>query len=533
MGEGIGQAVEIATTSDRAAATLDCVVLIRPPIVIFPRSLSSYGPVPPIGLAYIAAALRSVGHGVQVIDGSGEAIDRSEDFETPVGTLRRIGLSPSEIVERIPSDVQLIGITHMFLHEWPHVREIARLARDRFPDVPIVLGGENATAFTDGIFEESDAVDACVLGEGERVIVEVAGRIALGLPYGDVAGVAVRSGSGEIDNNGLAVRIRHLSELPRPAWDLFPLENYWKYSDFFGVHRGRSIPVLGTRGCPYKCSFCSSPQMWTTRYAVRDVEDLVDEIEDYVIEYGVENVNFCDLTAVTKRQWTLDFCDALERRGLKVDFQIPVGTRIEALDGVVLKRLHQAGLRYLTFAPESGSQRMLEIYDKRNSLEKIGQGVRDAHQVGLNTRVNIIIGHPEERWSDTLQSLKFLVRTALDGCDDAAVIMFCAYPGSADFRALVESGAHVMDEAAYYVGLSRAASGHKSYNPRMSSLQLRIAQLVMVAIFYGVGLLRYPRRLAGYVGAQRSGRERTFLDQLLRIKRRGFEPSAPDTAGLS
>ena len=499
------------------------VTLIRPPIVVFPRSLSSYGPVPPLGLAYIAAVLRESGHDVEVIDGSGEAIHQWSDFETPVGTLRRVGLSPEEIAERVDPDTQLIGITHMFLHEWPQVRAIADAVRRRVPEAMVVLGGENATAFRDHIFAETDSIDACVLGEGEGVIVELAHRMAERRPLRGMSGVAWRQ-DGDVIDTGLSPRLRALDEIPRPAWDLFPLENYWRYGDFFGIDRGRSIPMLATRGCPYRCSFCSSPQMWTTRYVVRDPEDVADEIRDYVERYGVRNVNFCDLTTVTKRGWTLAFCDALEALDLDVEWQVPVGTRIETLDALVLKRMYETGCRYITFAPESGSRRMLEIYDKRVDLDQLLDALRSSVRVGLRTRVNVIIGHPDERRRDQLASLGFLLRAAVAGCDDAAVIMFCPYPGSKDYDRLVESGSHRIDEAAFYVGISRTAGTHESYNQRMSARYLRVVQLSGVAAFYSLGLLLHPRRLLEYVRAQITGRENTFLDQLIRIKTRGFRP---------
>ena len=501
------------------------VVLIRPPVVVFPRSLSSYGPVPPIGLAYVAAVLREAGHEVSVIDGSGEAIEQWEDFDTPVGVLRRVGLSPEQIAARVPADAQVVGITHMFLHEWPQVREIAEAIRCRLPQALIVLGGENATAFRNWVFEETEAVDACVLGEGEEVALELASRVAAGMPLQGMTGIAWRDPDKEIQDSGLSPRMRNINGIPRPAWDLFPLEDYWEYSDFFGIHRGRSIPMLATRGCPYRCSFCSSPQMWTTRYVVRDPEEVVDEIEEYVRTYGVESVNFCDLTAVTKRRWTLEFCDALDRRDLDIEWQVPVGTRVEALDAEVLQRLHDTGCRYITFAPESGSERMLQVFDKRVDLEKIHEVLAACARIGIRSRVNIIIGHPAERWRDQWESLKFLLRAALAGCDDAAVIMFCPYPGSKDFEELVESGRHEIDEAAYYVGLSRTSGGHKSHNERMGSRWLRMAQMVGVASFYALGLLCHPRRAPEYLAAQVTGRENTFFDQLIRIKLRGFRPA--------
>jgi anaerobic magnesium-protoporphyrin IX monomethyl ester cyclase len=303
------------------------------------------------------------------------------------------------------------------------------------------------------------------------------------------------------------------------------MEKYWEYADFFSIDRGRSIPVMATRGCPYKCSFCSSPQMWTTRYIVREPEDVVDEIADYVERYGIENINFCDLTAITKRKWTLRFCDELERRDLGVTWQLPVGTRSEALDAEVLRRLAETGCRYVTYAPESGSERMLKVYDKRVNLDSMLESLKEAHRAGLQTRVNIIIGHPEERWSDVWQSLKFLMRAAFAGCDDVAAIMFCPYPGSRNFEDLVESGRFEIDESAYYVGISRTSADHKSYNDKLSTRQLRMIQLGMALTFYGLGLIRRPSRLIKYVRAQVFGEERTFFDQFLRGRLRGFRPS--------
>lgn len=499
--------------------------LVRPPVVVLPESLATHGPTPPIGLAYVAGALRSAGHQVQVVDGAGEAVDRCRELHSPVGLLNLIGLSAEEIVARLDPDTALVGITNMFLHEWPQVREIAEEVRRRFPSAVVVVGGENATAFASWILEGSEAVDACVLGEGERTIVELADRVLQGSPLVGMSGVALRD-EGEVASTGLPIRIRkqEVDEVARPAWDLIPLHHYWQSQPFFGVNRGRSMQVLGTRGCPYKCSFCSSPQMWTTKFVVRDPTDVVDEIVDYVDRYGVENINFVDLTAATNRRWTLGLCDALEARAPDITWQLPVGTRIEAIDREVLQRLWDTGCRNITFAPETGSPRMLEIMDKKADLERILQAVRDASDIGLRTTVNFIIGHPEERWSDTRKSMRLLARVAWAGGDDTAVIMFCPYPGSADFDALVASGRHIIDEPSLYVGLSRSSSAHQTWNDRMSARQLRVLQLAMIGGFYALTVLRRPRRLFEFIRAQVTGEETTYLDQMVRTKRRRLRP---------
>jgi radical SAM superfamily enzyme YgiQ (UPF0313 family) len=504
------------------------VTLIRPNTIVFPKSFSWYGPVPPIGLAYIAAVLRESGHRVDVIDSAGEGIDRVVDVDSPIGRLRQCGLPIPEIVDRIDPATKVIGITHMFLHEWPHVREIAEAARAAFPDAFIVCGGENATGYWRWMFEQTDAIDACVLGEGELTVVELADRIARGEEVTGFEGLALRNGGAATDG-GLTTRIttKRLPEVPRPAWDLFPLDEYFRFADSFGVNRGRAMPVLATRGCPYRCSFCSSPQMWTTRYVVREPEEVAAEIADYVERHGVRNVNFCDLTAITKRQWTLRFCDALEERAPGLIWQLPVGTRAEALDREVLQRLWDTGCRNITYAPEAGGERMLKIYDKRVDLDTILTSLRDAKAIGLVTKINIIVGHPEERWSDVWASFRFMMRAARAGANDAAVMLFGPYPGSADFQALVDAGTLRVDESYPYTALSWSSGEHESYNPRMSARQLRSTQLFLLCAFYGVANVLRPRRLLAYVRAWRTKEESTQFDALLRQRRRGLGAGRP------
>jgi radical SAM superfamily enzyme YgiQ (UPF0313 family) len=505
------------------------VALIRSNVVMMPQSLSFWGPVPPIGLAYIAAVLRDAGHHVDVIDSVGEAIEQFEDFESPAGTLRRIGLSIPEILDRIHPDTRVVGITNMFVHEWGTVRELVEAVKARFPDVVVVLGGDNATAFWPWMFEQTDAIDYVVLGEGEATAVELVDRVAAGRSLEGLQGIAARvplDAEGTCDT-GLSVRRRKLSEVPTPAWDEFPIDEYLAYADFWGVHHGRSMPILATRGCPYKCTFCSSPQMWTTRYVVRDPDEVADEIAGYVERYGIRNINFSDLTAITRRRWTLEFCDALEARGLDITWQLPTGTRAEALDAEVLQRLWDTGCRYIKYAPESGSDRMLAVYDKRLKLSTILDSLKAAHEVGIVTGINIIIGHPEETWRDVWQSFRFMLKAARAGCSDCGVVTFGPYPGSADFHALVERGEVVIDEAYPYVALARGSGESVSYNPRMTSRQMRAAQWSMMIAFYALGHLLHPTRFVDHVRALVSGREVTAVDQLIRTKRKGFRRLEP------
>ena len=121
------------------------ITLIRPPIFSSTNSFSS--PVtPPLALAYLSASLRSEKFSVESIDAVGEAIDEVYLFKKPEGHVR--GLSIEKILQRIPRETDLIGISCMFSQEWPFVKSLVNSITSKFPDITVMLGGEHITAVT-------------------------------------------------------------------------------------------------------------------------------------------------------------------------------------------------------------------------------------------------------------------------------------------------------------------------------------------------------------------------------------------------
>ena len=262
------------------------VTILRPPLLV--PTWSDSGPLtPPIGPAYLAASLRQAGHVARIVDGLGE--NPSQVTRLFDDRVMAIGLRSEEIVERIePSD--LIGISCMFSQDWPEIRRLIQMVRRRFPSIPIVAGGEHITATAGFTLDSTPEVDVCVIGEGEETIVELAGAVQHGTPFDAIAGLVLRADKGSrpglvlhsdktTRSTGSRTRIRNLDEIPWPAWDLVPLANYLDNGLGYGVDRGRSMPMIATRGCPYQCTFCSNPEMWTTRWYARDPEQVLDEIQ--------------------------------------------------------------------------------------------------------------------------------------------------------------------------------------------------------------------------------------------------------------
>jgi anaerobic magnesium-protoporphyrin IX monomethyl ester cyclase len=225
-----------------------------------------------------------------------------------------------------------------------------------------------------------------------------------------------------------------------------------------------------------------------------------------------------DLTAIVKKRWVMDFCRLLLERRLNITWQLPSGTRSEALDEDVLPLLYASGCRNVTYAPESGSTRVLASIKKQVKPQRLLDSATAAARLGIVARVNIVLGFPgETRW-DVWQSYKLLLRAAWRGVQDSAVMIFAPYPGSALFESLVASGRLQLDEAYPYLGLARAGGRATTFNEHMSATELRWLQVIFLASFYAVAVARAPMRLLRAAFSLLSGREETQLDQFVRTR---------------
>lgn len=507
-----------ASSSPTPATACARVTLIRPPAVSS-RHAYSAAIVPPLGPAYIAAALEAAGHQVTVIDALGEAPLARHPSAHPM--LIAHGLTIAEIVARIPSDVDGIGVSIMFSQQWPHVAAMLRAIHAAFPLVPIFVGGEHATATWPYLLENCPEVTICVLGEGEETVVDIADWVAGHGRLNDIAGIAFRR-DGQPHRTERRRRVRDIDQLPRPAWHLFPLENYLANGFGHGVNLGRSIPMLATRGCPYSCTFCSSPDMWTTRYYVRSISSVIDEIGEYVERYQISNVDFEDLTAIIDREWILGFCAELERRGLRITYQLPSGTRSEALDAEVLSALWRSGCRNLTYAPESGSPKTLNTIKKKAHPERVLQSMRIAKQLGVNLKANLMIGFPNETRRDLLRTVWFGLRATWMGVDDIPLFPFSPYPGTALYDELRRDGRVPPPDDDYFAQLGYMDMGLTSSMSRhIGTVELNLYRVLGMSAFYAIGYARWPSRILRTLRNVVAGRSETVLEQrLVEFRRR-------------
>lgn len=469
------------------------VLLTRCPVVVPNASLCTGVLCPPVGLAYLAATARDRDYDVTVLDPLGEA--PHEVHEIPGRNARYYGWSLDAIIEAIPPDTKYIGVACMFSHEWPLSKELLKAIRGRLPKATIIIGGEHATATPEANLRDCPSVDFVVLGEGEETFVDLLDTLGRGEAASNVPGVFFLRDSQAIRTKPRE-RMRGVDAIPRPAWDLVPVENFLANGLSYGVSNGRTMPIVATRGCPYQCTFCSSPTMWTTRWYARSPKDVVDEIESYAKKYRANNFDFYDLTAILKRDWIKEFCQELIDRNLNITWQLPAGTRSEAIDEEVARLLALSGHRNLVYAPETGSEAMLKAIKKRVNLGRMTQSMKGAIKNGISIKLNMIFGFPEDTRGDILRSLVFLAKMAWLGVDDVFISTFVPYPGSELFDGLQKKGYIQKLDDDYYYGLIAYgdAKNVRSFSEYLGSRELGIYRVGGLLLFYGLSYLLRPQR---------------------------------------
>lgn len=496
------------------------VTLIHPPVYINKNGLTALRPSLPLGLAYIAAVLRDDKHTIEVIDALGAAPEQM----IPDGDIWRLGLTPEQIIDRIPADTKAIGITSMWSYSWPIVRELIRKLRAAFPKVPIVCGGEHFTAVPELSMEQAP-IDFLVLGEGEETAVALFRALELGLDHTVIPGIVFRTAEGTVQKNPRRDRIKNVDELPWPAWEYFDVEAYSSNRLVSGIYYGKTVPILATRGCPYQCTYCSSPNMWTTRWYARAPKDVLDEIESYVKTYGASNFPFQDLTAILKREWVVEFCSEVEKRGLKITWQLPAGTRSEIIDEEVASLLVRSGCRSLNFAPESGSERTRKHMKKMLTDEKLFRAVRASVKAGLNVGAFFVLAYPTDEKEDMQASVRLAAKLGRAGIDDVSAGFFFPLPSTEITRQLEKEGKIQYTDAFLQLPVyvhNKFLSDDRKFNDHFTAKELTRWKYKVVAAFYLNSFLRRPWRVLRILWNFVRGKETSKMESFLQETARKF-----------
>ena len=452
----------------------------------------------PIGLAYVLGSIKDLDIEIKAIDGTGESPLMS-NAKTYSKRNKILGLSNDEILKRLGDfypDVVLL--TCMFSVDWLLNKDLIKKIRKKFPKSIIIGGGEHFSAMPEFCLKESE-LDCVVYGEGEDSIKEIISKI-LNNEYGKlpVEGTYIKI-NGKILQGAPRARIRNLDYMPWPAWEFFDvsimLDNGLGHTSF-GKENFRPMPLNATRGCPYECTFCSNPQMWGRLWRTRPAEDVIAEMKFLMDRYKANHFDFTDLTLAVKKTWLIDFCKLLIKEKLPITWGVPSGTRVEVLDNDTLPLLKEAGLNDVTYAAESGSATVLKNIKKKISLPDFLNSLKQAVKIKLRTKVNIIIGFPDETRFNTLETWWFAMKCALIGVNDILVMGLSIYPGSEDHKRISKEKKVEFDDEFFDILSEEASLGYAPcYSKHYTRLELNIFKFWIFSSFYAVSILTHPKRI--------------------------------------
>jgi len=367
--------------------------------------------VEPLGPSYVAAYLRQQGEDVNIID--------MTPLKLTMKDLPAIMKKENPSIVAMSSNTPLIGMTV----------EVAKEIKRIKPETKILLGGLHPTHLGKETFEYTDAIDVCVVGEGEISSLETVRALKDGTNLRKVNGIVFKDGE-EIVSTPPRETIKNLDELPFPARDLLPMG---KYHPAIKTYMATPFAAMITsRGCPFQCIFCAYSH-GKIRY--RSPENVVAEIKELKEKYKVKSILFYDETLTLNRERLMEICDLIVKEGIKVKWSCY--SRVDTITAVMLKNMKKAGCRFVSYGIESGSERMLKIMKKGITLEKSRAAIKMTKEIGLETSTSFVLGIPGE----TKESVQKTIDFALElNPTFAHFNMVTPWPGTELYHKLIQEG---------------------------------------------------------------------------------------------
>ena len=372
------------------------------------------GKLPPLGLAYVAAALQNNGFEVEIYDNY--LLDR------PITEVK------AEIKKRQP---KIVGITCSSL-TYTRCIETAKAAKEANPNCKVVVGGPHPSYMPQTMLQHKE-IDFVVVGEGEAAMARLAEAIINGgaSKAVKIPGVACMV-DGEISRTPPEF-IVDLDSVPFPARQLLPLKMYDRVLPYLDVNPVDTVSVQ--RGCPYKCAYCETRELWGATCRGFSPKRVVDELQHIKETYGSKGFYFVGDNFTINKQHTHELCHQIKERCLGVEWICE--TRTDLVSKELLWLMKSAGCQTIFFGVESGSPRIQEKLGKNIDLHQVQESFKLCKQVGIKTSTSFMLGVPGETQDEMQQTFRFAKSL---NADWTQFNIYVACPGSRLYEEVINNG---------------------------------------------------------------------------------------------
>lgn len=352
-------------------------------------------PYPPLGILYISAYLENKGVDHKIFD----------------GTFSSRGELNHTLLEYKPD---YIGFYVNFLTRQAVLKTI-EFVKQNLLDSIVIIGGPDVRFHAKNYLDFG--ADYIVLGEGEVSFYELITQLNKDKNQINIKGIAFKSGDKIIENPAREM-IKDLDTLPFPNRKNIQLENYLK--TWNNNHGYSSLTVSSQRGCPYTCKWCSHAVYGDT-YRRRSPKNVVKELLNLNEKYNPDRFWFVDDVFTMSKKWLAEFKEELKNENLSISYECI--TRADKMDDEVLELLKDSGCSLIWIGAESGSQKVLDLMDRRVDAKQVRDMIVLAKEKGIQTGTFIMLGFPGETDENILESIEHL-----KACDPDFFTINKAYP---------------------------------------------------------------------------------------------------------
>lgn len=376
------------------------ILFIDPPFKSFAGIFSLYFP---LGLAYLAGAVKKAGFECSILDMDAAlpkegTLNFSREYEqyTNYVTALNDDKHPTwqllcRLVKEHRPDV--IGITALTT-KFGSVIQTARLCRKALPDVPIIIGGAQASTMPE-LAASIPEVDYVLRGESDEAMPDLLQTISSRGDFSKVAGLTWKS-NGKIIHNPDRAFVQNLDSIAFPDRQALLNQDHYSTEDM-GI-------MLTSRGCPFRCSYCF--HMWERKVRYRSIDSIIEEIMQINREFNTTQFSIKDDSFTVKKSHVLKLCEAFQKLPFKITFNCT--TRVDLVDDELMKAMKAAGLSQLSIGIESGSARILKETDKDITHEQILEAASLFNRHKIFWTGYFMIGLPSETEEDILKTIRFL-----------------------------------------------------------------------------------------------------------------------------
>ncbi len=405
------------------------ITLINPNLITQKGDFFGTGiPFLPITLAYTASSLQNKGYELTVIDAFGEDPKRI----TKQKNVFVQGLNLNEIIARIPDHTETIILYASLVITHNANLKIIKAIREKFSVPIIVLENIHSVVGYSLLKVHQDflqaGADFIVMGDPEERCLNLINSIKNN-KQPKIDGIIFKS-KGKTIIKPINSYPKNLDQIPFPAWDLFPIKNYWSLCYSHAPIKKSYLPLLTSRGCPYHCEFCITPQLLGSLWRPRSAKNVVDELEHYIKMFNVREFHIEDLNPTVSKQRIVQICQEIIHRKLKIELKIVAGTKAETIDQPTISWMKKAGFSYISISPESGSTRMLKKMNKNFDYEHGLNIVKYMHTINITSQACFVIGFPGEEKQDLNLTRKYIKQLVKAGIDEIALFVMTPIPGS-------------------------------------------------------------------------------------------------------